>query len=100
MRAAHTAIPRALALVEALAGHEVTGMRLRDISAAVGVIESTALRDLRRLESSGWAQQMEDGRWRLASRPIQCLLNFQNGLAEAENRVAEVRRNYTRTPSL
>jgi DNA-binding IclR family transcriptional regulator len=89
---------RILVVIEALSGHEVFGARLKDIAAAVGIGEHTALRDLQALAVAGWAEQMPDKKWRLAARPIQCFLNFQHGLNEASQRVAEVRQNYTRSP--
>ncbi|MDR2208835.1 MAG: hypothetical protein LBE22_07695 [Azoarcus sp.] len=89
---------RMLTLIEALSGSEVFGMRLRDVAKAVGVIDSTALRDLETLSAAGWAQKLPDNRWRLSAKPIQLLFNFQSGLARAEEQVDEVRRNYTRKP--
>jgi DNA-binding IclR family transcriptional regulator len=90
---------RLLAVIEALSGREVFGLRLKDLAAAVGAAEHAVLRDLRTMESAGWAQQLPDRKWRLAARPIQCFHNFQQGLHEAGQRVAEVRQNYTRTPA-
>jgi DNA-binding IclR family transcriptional regulator len=89
---------RLLTVIEALSGNEVFGARLRDLARAVGVIDSTALRDLETLAAAGWAQKLPDNRWRLAAKPIQLLINFQSGLARAEEQVGEVRRNYTRKP--
>ncbi|MDR2924431.1 MAG: hypothetical protein LBU76_00460 [Azoarcus sp.] len=89
---------RLLSVIEALSGNEVFGIRLRDVAQAVGVIDSTALRDLETLAAAGWAQKQPDSKWRLSAKPIQLLLNFQSGLARAESGVAEVRQNYTRKP--
>ena len=95
MSAAHH---RLLTVIEALSGHEVFGMRLRDVAQATGALDSTVLRDLETLESAGWAQKLPDGKWCLSAKPIQLLLNFQSGLARSSGRVEEVRTNYTRTP--
>jgi DNA-binding IclR family transcriptional regulator len=89
---------RLLLVVEALAGSEVFGQRLSDIAQAAGASMPTTLRDLRTLAASGWAAQDEDGRWRLTSRPLQIIFDFQAGLASAHQRVEAVGHNYTRQP--
>jgi DNA-binding IclR family transcriptional regulator len=89
---------RLLLLIEALAGNEVFGMRLTDAAAAVKTGAPAVLRDLRALEHAGWAQQLDDGKWRLASKPIQVLNAFQWGLQCAGVRIQDVERNYTRKP--
>lgn len=87
---------RLLLVIEALSGHEVFGTRLVDLAKAVDSTQSTVLRDLGTLEAAGWAQQMEDGKWRLGAKPIQVLTNFHWGLQSASQKVAEVQHNYTR----
>ncbi|GHU33577.1 hypothetical protein AGMMS50256_25760 [Betaproteobacteria bacterium] len=91
---------RILAVIEALAGHEVIGLRLKEVAEAVGggSAASTILRDLEALESAGWAQKSREGRWMLASRPIQVLHHFYAGLKTIESRAAEVAANYTKLP--
>ncbi|MDR0234140.1 MAG: hypothetical protein LBI31_04980 [Zoogloeaceae bacterium] len=95
---------RLLATVEALAGNEVSGLRLKEVAEALGEAGggrcvSTVLRDLESLESCGWAEKLPDGKWRLAARPIQLLNHFQSCLARAKERVDEVEANYSRIPS-
>lgn len=92
---------RLLALIEQLVGHEVFGLRLKDITDALAGTEdkastTTILHDLRALESRGWAQQMEDGKWRLAAKPIQVLHNFQYGLQSAGIKLSDVQQRYSR----
>lgn len=87
---------RMLNVIETLSGAEVFGMRLKDAAAALQITESTVLRDLQTMQEAGWAQQLPDGKWRLAARAMQVLSNFQYGLAEAAARVDEVRHNYSR----
>lgn len=89
---------RLLNVIEALSGHEVFGLRLTDLAKAVQSGPSTVLRDLWSLEAGGWAQQTEDGKWRLAAKPIQVLTNFQWGLQNAAQKVGDVQHNYTRVP--
>ena len=96
MNAAH----RLLAVIEALSGSEVFGARLADVVKALGTPcqQSTVLRDRETLQEVGWATQSDDKRWRLAARPIQIFINFQQGLASARQRIDQVEHNYTRTP--
>lgn len=89
---------RLLQVIEALAGNEVFGQRLTDVSNTLKVGAPTVLRDLQALESAGWAQQMSDGKWRLAAKPIQVLTNFQWGLQSATDKLNEVQQRYTRLP--
>jgi DNA-binding IclR family transcriptional regulator len=91
---------RLLTVIEALAGNEVFGLRLKEVADAAGAggAASTILRDLQTLEAAGWAQQSREGRWMLAARPIQVLHHFYRGRQAAECRVAEVAANYTKTP--
>ena len=91
---------RLIAVIEALAGHEVSGLTLTEIArAAGGITASTVLRDLETLETVGWARRIAASkRWTLGGRTLQILNQFHAGLASAESRVAEVRANYTRTP--
>lgn len=87
---------RLLQVIEALSGNEVFGLRLTDISKTLKAGDSTVLRDLQAMESVGWAQQMDDGKWRLAAKPIQVLTNFHWGLQSAGTKVADVQQRYTR----
>lgn len=89
---------RLLKVIETLSGNEVFGLRLRDVAQAVKASDPTVLRDLQTMEEGGWAQQMEDSKWRLAARPIQCLTNFQWGLQSAGIKLADVQQRYTRLP--
>lgn len=86
---------RLLAVIEVLSGNEVFGMRLTDISNAIKAGAPTVLRDLQALEAAGWAQQMDDSKWRLAAKPIQVLTNFQWGLQSAGIKLSDVQKNYT-----
>lgn len=87
---------RLLKVIEILSGNEVFGMRLADIAKAIEVTPPMALRDLQSLERGGWAQQIEDSRWRLAAKPFQLLANLQWGLQNAGARLADVQQRYTR----
>jgi Fe2+ or Zn2+ uptake regulation protein len=94
---------RLLAVIELLSGNEVFGLRLKDIADAIRSTEekastTTILHDLKALEYRGWAQQMEDSKWRLAAKPIQVLHNFQYGLQSAGIKLSDVQQRYSRLP--
>lgn len=90
---------RLLLVIEVLSGNEVFGLRLTDVALALKTNAPTALRDLQALEAASWAQQMEDGKWRLAAKPIQVLTNFQWGLQSAGVKLNDVQQRYTRLPA-
>lgn len=95
---------RLLLVIEILSGNEVFGMRLKDVvesltKSGIKVSTATVLHDLEALQKGGWAQQMEDTKWRLDVKPIQVLTNFQFGLSSSGNKVNEVQQRYTRLPS-
>lgn len=90
---------RLLQVIEALSGNEVFGVRLTDVAQAVASSAPNVLRDLQTLARAGWTEQLGDGKWRLAAKPIQIAVSFQWGLAEAQAKVAEVEQRYTRRPS-
>jgi Fe2+ or Zn2+ uptake regulation protein len=94
---------RLLAVIEVLSGNEVFGLRLKDITEIIAQTEdkastTTILHDLKALEARGWAQQMEDNKWRLAAKPIQILHNFQYGLQSAGIKLSDVQQRYSRVP--
>ena len=57
---------RLLKVIDALVGHEVDGVSAKDIAARTGTSSATAFRDLSNLQLGGWAEQLEDGGWRLS----------------------------------
>lgn len=96
---AHTAsVARALALIEALAGHVVQGLRLKDISDAVRQAPATTLKDLRGLESLGYAERIpgRDDCWRLTARPIQLATHHRGEVARWRSQLDDIDANYSR----
>ena len=87
---------RILKVIETLSGNEVFGMRLTDLCSALNLAPPMVHRDLQTLEIGGWAQQMEDGKWRLAAKPIQVLTNFQWGLQSAGIKLSNVQQTYAK----
>ncbi len=89
---------RLLKVIEALSGHEVFGIRLKEVAAAVNADQPKVFRDLRTLEAGGWAKQDESSLWRLGPKGVQILANFHSGVLEAQQRVNEISQRYTRKP--
>lgn len=90
---------RLLEVIETLAGHEVFGLRLRDVATAVKASDPTALRDLQTLAEKGWAVQDDSGKWRLGPKPVQISNAFTWGIASARRKVDETEQRYTREPN-
>ena len=90
---------RLLRVIEALSGHEVFGIRLKEVAVAVKTGDPTVLRDLQTLAAAGWAKQDETGKWRLGPKPVQICTNFTWGLTQAKQAVSETEQRYTRTPT-
>ncbi len=93
-------LARALALVEALAGHGLHGQRLKQIAERVRQSAPITLRDLQALEYLGWAERIADREdcWRLTARPVQLALAHQHELARATQRLADLENRYSRLP--
>ena len=89
---------RLLKVIEALSGHEVFGIRLKEVAQAVKASDPTVLRDLQTLEAGGWAKQDADGKWRLGQKPVQISNAFFASLDRAKQQISETELNYTRTP--
>ena len=87
---------RLLKVIEALSGHEVFGIRLKQVALAVEAPGPTVLRDLQTLQEGGWAKQDDDGVWRLGAKPVQIAVHFSWGLDEARKKVDEIQQRYTR----
>jgi DNA-binding IclR family transcriptional regulator len=89
---------RLLKVIEALSGHEVFGIRLKEVAETVQSSAPTVLRDLQALESSGYARQDENGLWRLDTRLVQIATHFYWGIQAAGQRIEEIHQRYTRKP--
>jgi len=89
---------RLLKVIEALSGHEVFGIRLKEIATAVKASDPTVLRDLQTLAAGGWAFQDESGRWRLHTKLVQIATHFMHGIDSARRATDEIYQRYTRTP--
>jgi DNA-binding IclR family transcriptional regulator len=70
-------VDKALALIELLADAGPDGMALRDVVEASGLNKASAHRTLQALQHRGFAEQGEDQRYRLGSRPALLVERFQ-----------------------
>ncbi|ATE60146.1 hypothetical protein [Thauera sinica] len=89
---------RILKLMEVLAGHEITGMHLRDAARLAGESASTTCRDLQAAAAAGWVRRVDDVRYALSPRPIQLLTHFLWALEAAKAQIQETEQRYTATP--
>jgi DNA-binding IclR family transcriptional regulator len=88
---------RILKVVQALAGHEITGVAPAALARDVGCSAACITRDLDNLHTAGMAEQVPDtGRWRLGPALVQIALKHMNALDRAEKRLAEVRNRFSR----
>lgn len=85
---------RLLKVIDALVGHEVDGVSAKDIAARTGTSSATAFRDLSNLQLGGWAEQLEDGGWRLSVNAAKMLRRINDGINSALARVNSARRMY------
>lgn len=85
---------RLLKVIGALVGHEVDGVSAKDIAARTGTSSATAFRDLSNLQLGGWAEQLEDGGWRLSVNAAKMLRRINDGINSALSRVNSARRSY------
>lgn len=83
-----------LKVIDALVGHEVDGVSAKDIAARTGTSSATAFRDLSNLQLGGWAEQLEDGGWRLSVNAAKMLRRINDGINSALARVNSARRMY------
>lgn len=98
---AHDGQQRILALLQLLAGHEITGLAPAEIARANKCSASAVTRDLANLALAGLAEEVpETGRWRLGPALVQVALKHLTGLDRAESRLAEVRARYSRGTDL
>lgn len=96
---------RLLAVMMALAGHEVDGVSMMEITAALATRagkepksqKNNIFRDLHNLKEAGLAEQLPDSeRWRLAPRLVQIATAHQRYLERAAARLDETRQRYGR----
>lgn len=85
---------RILKTIDVLVGHEVDGIGAKDVAALTGTNNATAFRDLQNLQIAGWAEQLEDGGWRISVNAAKMLRRINDGINSALSRVNSARRSY------
>jgi DNA-binding IclR family transcriptional regulator len=98
---ATAAVSRTLALIEALAGNVLDGMRLAQLAEQLGQSPPTTLRDLQALESLGYAERIP-GRsdcWRLTARLCRLANAHREEMARHRQRLDDIDRNFTLPPT-
>lgn len=85
---------RILGLIDKLVGYEVFGVTTKDLAKRIEVSQATIYRDLMNLQTAGWAEQLDDGKWRLSVNAARKLRRINDGIVAAFAKVNEARRNY------
>lgn len=93
----NTSQQRILRVLQALAGHEITGIAPAALARELACSAACVTRDMDNLRSSGMAELVpETGRWRLGPAVVQIALKHMTALDRAEKRLVEVRSRYSR----
>lgn len=93
-------IERALAILELLAEHAVSGLTPGEISAGIASSKSCTTRDLAALRSLGYVEEARaPGRWRIAPKLPQLALHVQRSIESARHDVDQTQQRLTRTPT-
>lgn len=86
---------RVLKILMLLAGHEVMGLAPGEIAKTVGTSASNITRDLANLRQAGYAEQLDNGQWRITPRIGQISLRVLNSLGEARKRLDETTQRFS-----
>lgn len=88
---------RGFALAFLLAGHELQGLSPTDMARALNVTPPVITRDLYNLTQAGVVEKIETtGRYRLGPRLVRIALAHLAAMDEAEKRLAQLKKKYTR----
>lgn len=85
-----TSQQRILSLVETLAGNEIDGLSVTEISKRMNCSTSAAFRDLNNLESAGWAECLQDNKWRLTVKTAHLLRKVTDNINTMLKKVNQV----------
>jgi DNA-binding IclR family transcriptional regulator len=98
---APVAVTRTLALIEALAGNVMDGVRLAPLAAQLQQHPPTTFRDLQGLEALGYVERIpgRDDCWRLTGRICRIAHLHREEMARHRQRLDDIDRNYTRPPT-
>jgi DNA-binding IclR family transcriptional regulator len=91
---------KGIAIILALAGHEVHGMSPTEIAKVAQLSPAAGTCYRQTLEGLGLVEEVPGikGRYRLGPRFVQIALAHQSGLERVKQRVAEVEQRFSRAP--
>ena len=87
------AVARALRILELLAGRFYDGITIKELAEALRTSPPNACRDMKQLESLGWAHKLENGNWGLTHRPLSVMQAYAENHQTRQSRVAETQQN-------
>jgi DNA-binding IclR family transcriptional regulator len=87
---------RILAMLLRLAGHEIEGLAPSELASALHTSASNVTRDLANLREAGYAEKLDNDRWRLTPRIVQISLAASTAFTRAQDRLDETRQRFTR----
>ena len=92
---------RVCAILLAMAGREVLGVRNSELADAIEVSRPTISRDLAKLVECGMVEPLptDQAKFRLGPKLIQVALAHQLGMELIQQKLEEVRQRYTRAPT-
>ncbi|GGA95933.1 helix-turn-helix domain-containing protein [Agarivorans gilvus] len=90
-------VQRTFAVVEALAGKELSGASPKELSRGLTLSPSHITRTLANLEHAGWAERCpnDETRWRLAAKPVQIANTVRDNLGREQQKLAQTIHNYS-----
>lgn len=86
-------VVRCLRLTELLFRRVIDGISVSELASAGGYSAPNVCRDMALLESAGWAQKLETGRWAVTSKPVALMRAYELHMATTENRIREFQDN-------
>ena len=90
-------VQRTLLIVDAMAGNEIHGVKATELANNLSLSPSSVSRALANLEHAGWAEKCphDDRLWRLGKKPVQLANTVRDGLAKAQQQIAQDTHNYS-----
>jgi DNA-binding IclR family transcriptional regulator len=86
-------LSRCVSLMTALAPHIVSGLTVTELAEKTRLSTAVVCRDMDSLNSVGWAQKLETGRWALTTKPIALAAACDLALKTARERQDDFKRN-------
>lgn len=84
---------RLLQVIEHLSGNELDGIGASDVARSMDKSSTAIFRDLKNLETAGWAEQV-DGGWRLTPYAAKILRRISDMINSTMRKVNELHKNY------